>query len=219
MKKRVGFVGCYSHDVILMLARLLCYMDKTVLIRDRNKRRTLQVSVPIPEGLCVSKATVEYNGFFYTRKSPGEEEEEQYEIELIDFGMNGNQEDFAECTEIIIVTDMLLHHIRQLSELPLPETKIGACIMRDAFEDICNGEAEVRSFLQRIPLKYRFYLAPDFRDVKNRYVCETRYEYQVSQASPEMQEALYRLIRRLYPEVTKKELRRRVKRRERRRYR
>lgn len=218
MKKRVGFVGCYSHDVILMLARLLCYMDKTVLIRDRNKRQTLQVSIPIPEGLCVSKATVEYNGFFYTRKITYGEEE-AYDIELIDFGMNGNSEEFEGCTEIIVVTDMLLHHIRQLSELHLPENKIDACIMRDAFEDICNGEAEVRNFLQRIPLKFRFYLPPDFRDVKNRYVCETRYEYQVSQASPEMQETIYRLIRRLYPEFTKKELRRRVRHRERRRYR
>ena len=83
MNRKIGFVGCYSHDVILMLAIVLCYMKKKVLIRDRNRQQTLQASIPIPDGLCAAKTIVEYNGFFFTGQESDVEEKEKFDIEII----------------------------------------------------------------------------------------------------------------------------------------
>ena len=219
MERRIGFVGCYSHDVILMLAKVLGCMEKKVLIRDRNKLRTLQASVPIPEGICTANTEVEYDGFFFTELAPEYGKSGGYDIELIDFGMDVKKEDVKQCSELMVVTDMLLHHIRRLAEAELPEKAVSVCIIRDSFEDICKREAEVKSFLQTFPEKQEFFLPPDFRDVRNRYVCETLHEYNIRKASPEMKDMLYRIAERLCPGCSEREIRRNIRYRERRHYR
>ncbi len=218
MEKRIGFVGCYSHDVILLLARTLGCIGKNVLIRDRNKKCTLQASVPVPEGLRINKSVIEYDGFFYTRQSVGEERGDEYDVELIDFGMDTEGEMTELCNEFVIITDMLLHHIRGLVKTELPKESVGVCLIRDVTEGRQKGESEVENFFGRFPNRCVFYLPPDFRDVKNRYVCETMHEYSIRKASPELQDAIYQMVGRFYPEYTEKEIRRCVRRCERRRY-
>lgn len=219
MEKRIGFVGCYSHDVILMLAKLLCCMEKRVLIRDRNQKHTLRASVPVPEGLCARKAVVEYNGFFFTEQDMKREMSGDFEIEIVDFGTEGIREEIALCSDVVVVTDMLLHHIRCVEEIGLPKELLRFCIVRDSVEALCIGENEIERFLQGFSRNRCFFLPPDFRDVKNRYVCETLHEYNITRASPEMQEAIYGIAEVLCPGYGEKELRRMVKRWEKRRYR
>jgi len=219
MEKRVGFVGCYSHDVILMLAKMLGYTGKRILIRDRNKKHTLRASVPIPEGLCATKAVVEYNGFFFTEQDVMREISEEFEIEIIDFGTDVSDEELRLCTDVVVVTDMLPHHIRCVEKRKVPKELSLFCVMRDSLEELCNGEPEIGHFLQSFAQNRCFFLPPDFRDVRNRYVCETLHEYQITRASPEMQEAIYGIAEELCPEYKSKDLRRLAKRGERRRYR
>ncbi len=219
MRKKVGFVGCYSHDVILMLTGALGCMGKKVLLRDRNKQHTLSVSVPMPEGVSATKTIMEYDGFFYTEQEESPEAEEDYELELIDFGMDIKPEEAERCSELVVITDMLLHHIRRLNEIGLLKEKVKYCIMRDSFASVCEREQEVSIFLRSFPNCTKYFLAPDFRDVKNRYVCETLHEYSVSKASPEMQELIYDMVGFLCPESSGREIRRCIKRQGRRRYR
>jgi len=218
MNRKIGFVGCYSHDVILMLAIVLCYMKKKVLIRDRNRQQTLQASIPIPDGLCAAKTIVEYNGFFFTGQESDVEEKEKFDIEIIDYGMDVKADEVKSCSELILVTDMLLHHIRRLKEAEFSKEAVSVCIMRDAFEDTCRGEREVMKFLQSFPNRHEYFLPPDFRDVRNRYVCETSHEYNVHRSSPEMQEMLYHLASKFCTEKSEKEIRRCVKQQKRRQY-
>lgn len=219
MKQKIGFIGCYSHDVILMLARALGCMGKRVLLRDCNDLHTLSVSVPIPEGLSAAKTVLEYDGFLFTEQDVDTELKVEYETELIDFGMDGSPERMAYCSEVIMTTDMLPHHIRRLQKLRIPNEKVVACIIRDATEIMCKGEQEVRDFMNLFPRRKDFFLAPDYRDVRNRYVCETLHEYNINKASPEMREMICGIVELLCPEYTDKEIRRNIKRRERRRYR
>lgn len=218
LKKIIGFVGCYSHDVILMLTGVLGCMGKKVLLRDRNKLHTLSVSVPVPEGVCAAETVMEYDGFFFTEREANQEETEEYEIELVDFGMEWKPE-AACCSELVVITDMLLHHIRRLNEIDIPKERVRFCIMRDSFASVCKGEQEVELFLRSFPNAIECFLEPDCRDVKNRYVCESLHEYSVSKASPEMQEIIGRMAGFLCTEYSEREIRRCIKYRGRRRYR
>lgn len=216
--RRVGFVGCYSHDVILMLAKILGCMDRKVLVRDCNKRHILRASIPIPENIGLEKEETEYDGVFFTEQS-ATEATARYEIELIDFGVELKSEDKKCCTDWVVVTDMLLHHIRRLEELEFPREDVRACVVRDSFEDICEGEPEIRRFLSAVPNAKVFFLPPDFRDVRNRYLCETSHEYSVNRASPEMQNMIYGIAGMLCGNYSEKGIKRRMKQLERRRYR
>ena len=217
MEKRIGFIGCYSHDIILMLARVLACTEKKVLIRDCNKRHILRDSIPIPDAICREEAEVEYDGVFFTERS-ATETTEWYDIELIDYGLEVNAGEKSECTDWVVVTDMVLHHIRRLEKIDFPRENVRACVVRDSYEDICKGEPEIRRFLNTVPGTKEFFLPPDIRDVRNRCVCETAYEYNVNRASPETQRMIYSIAELFCVNLTGKEIRRRIKRRERRRY-
>ena len=218
MEKRIGFVGCYSHDVILLSARTLACIGKKVLVRDRNKKCTLQASVPVPEGVHSNKSVIEYDGFYYTGQDADKETGEGYDIELIDFGMDTEGEMPERCEEFVIITDMLLHHIRCLAKAELPKESVGICLIRDVTEGRQKGESEIEKFFGGFPKRCVFYLPPDFRDVKNRYVCETMHEYSIRRASPELQDVIYQMVGRFCPEYSEKEIRRCVRRCERRHY-
>ncbi len=218
MKQRIGFVGCYSHDIILMLTRALGYMGKKVLLRDRNEQHTLSVSVPIPEGMSAARTVLEYDGFLFTEQEVCENQEE-FEIEMIDFGMEGAAKEIEHCSHLILTTDMLPHHVRRIRKIMIPREKVIACIIRDSVENLWKGEQEGRDFLRLFPNKIEYFLPPDYRDVRNRYVCETLHEYNINKASPEMQGVLYRLVGMICSDCTEKEIRRNIKHRERRRYR
>ncbi len=212
--KVIGFVGCYSHDVILMLAKVLSSAEKEVLLCDRNLRHTLGASVPVPGGISVKEEIAAYDGLYFTQQKINEEMLREYDILLADFGM---QEPFREaecCTEIFLVTDALLHHIRQLSGLELQTELVREVLIRDIPGGMYAKEKELREFLNKFPNRKERFLVPDKRDIENRCVCETLHEYHVKNASPELQEFIYQTAGRLCPEVAEKELRRRVRRQE-----
>ena len=217
MGKRIGFVGCYSHDVILMLAKVFTCMGKKVLIRDCNKRHILRSAVPTPDGICLEHEETEYDGVFFTEQKI-EDATDRYAFELIGFGLNTDQKAVQYCTDWVVITDMLLHHIRQLQESVFSRERTRVCVIRDAFEDICEKEPEVRRLSETLPNHRDYFLPPDFRDVRNRYVCETSHEYNVSRASPEMQDMIYSIVGMFCGDCGEREIRRQVKRSERRRY-
>lgn len=218
MERRIGFAGCYSHDIILMLAKVFCCMEKKVLIRDCNRHHILRASIPIPDSISTKTEEAEYDGLFFTEHM-SEDITGNYEIELIDFGMEAGNGEEATCTDWIVVTDMLLHHIKRLEEAEVPKDKVRVCVVRDAFEEICRKEPAVRRYLDSVPDAAKFFISPDFRDVRNRYVCETTHVYSISRASPEMQDMIYEIAGMFCTAFSEKEIRRRVKRAERRQYR
>ncbi len=217
MRKRVGFIGCYSNDVILMLAKVLSCMGQKVLLWDRNRLRILGVSVPKPEGVYPVQARIEYDGILFTEQEQCTEDE--CDIVLIDYGMDADRKSINGCEQFIVLTDMLLHHIRRLEKPDIPRSSVKACIVRDATERLCRGEKEISDFLELFPNGEVFFLPPDFKDVKNRYVCETAHEYSMKNASPEMQDIIYKVAVIVCPEYTERELRKTVRSRERRQYR
>ena len=219
MERRVGFVGCYSHDVILLLAKVLSCMEKRVLLTDRSRRHTLRASIPVPEGMDAGKDKVEYDGIFYGEEESTPVERENFDVEMIDFGMEIGKEDAMGCTEVIVVTDMLSHHIRSLTNAEIPGERVRVCIIRDTIVSSGRKEKVIREFLQSFPNRIEFFLPPDVRDMKNRYVCETMYEYSMKRASPDMQDVILQIAAILNPGYSEKEIKQKIRAWERRRYR
>lgn len=219
MQKRViGFVGCYSHDIILMLAKVLAGAEKKVLLCDRNTQHTLGASVPVPCGISAIESIIVYDGLYFTQQNIREEGLGDYDIVLMDFGMSGVCGDMECCTEVFVVTDALLHHIRQLSRLKLRKELVRHILIRDMAGGMRLKEKELQEFLKEFPNRKEFFVPPDKRDIENRCVCETLHEYYVRNASPELQECIYDTAADFCPEIPEKELRRRIRRQEGRRY-
>lgn len=217
MKRRIGFIGCYSNDVILLLAKVLSCMEQRVLLWDRNKGGALGASVPKPDGVYPTQTKIEYDGILFSEQEQCTEENCDYV--LIDYGMEADGKNTAGCGEFIVLTDMLLHHIRRLKGLDFPKSHVSICVVRDTTERMCKGDKEISDFLALFPNRTEFFLPPDFKDVKNRYVCEAVHEYSMKNASPEMQDTIYKVAARVCPEYSEREIRKKVKSRERRQYR
>ncbi len=214
----IGVVGCYSHDVILMLAKVLSNMGKKVILFDCNNRHTLGASIPVPAGMSAQKAVVEFDGIYYTEKEPERGLMAGYDVCFVDMGMGNQEIKQVSCNRIILITDMLLHHIRQLHKMKFEKQLVQYILIRDAVSILMMGEKEVREFLQGFPNRQEFFLPPDRRDVKNRCLCETMHEYNIKKASPEMREFVYRIAMELCGGLTEREFCRRLRRRERREY-
>lgn len=212
--KIIGFVGCYSHDVILMLAKVLSSAEKEVLLCDRNLRHTLSASVPVPGGISVGEEIAAYDGLYFTQQKINAKMLQEYDILLTDFGMQEFCGETECCTEIFLITDALLHHIRQLNGLELQRELVQEVLIRDMPGGLYAKEKELQELLNRFPNRKELFLAPDKRDIENRCVCETLHEYHVKNASPELQEFIYRTAGRLCPEISKREFRRRIRRQE-----
>lgn len=215
-KERIGFVGGYSHDVILLLAKVLTFVGKKVLLEDRNAVHTLAASIPVPEELSGEKTTVEYDGIYFTREEG--RCDVAFDICLTDFGWTGGREEMAGCTRLILVTDMMRHHLKRLQKLSISFEGVRECIIRDAVGGTRFGEDEVKTFLAVFPKRTEIYLQPDVRDIRNRFVCESVGEYSLKRASPEMRETIVSIACELCPELTKKEIQHMVRRGERRQY-
>lgn len=215
-KEKIGFVGCYSHDVILLLAKVLAFAGKTVLLEDRNAVHTLAASIPVPEELSGETAVVEYDGIYFTQGESGCDI--AYDFCLTDFGWMGRDEETAGCTRLVLVTDMMRHHLKRLQKLPVSRENVRECIIRDAIGGTRQGEREVKTFLAVFPKRTEIYLQPDVRDIRNRFVCETVGEYSFRRASPEMQGAILSIACELCPEFTKKEIQHRIRQGERRQF-
>lgn len=213
-KEIIGIVGCYSHDVILMLAKISSGMGRKVLLLDHNIHHTLEASIPVPGTISVREKIAEYDGLFFSECELSGDMLTAYDLIFIDFGMYDTHGDLVYCTQIFMITDMLPHHIQRLSKLELNKSFVKKILIRDAIFGSLSGEKEIREFFQRFPNRKEFFLPPDKRDVRNRCVCETLHEYNVKNASPEMKEFVYETVRELCKEIPEKEFWRRLKRQE-----
>lgn len=216
--RRIGVIGCYSHDVILLLAKAVSCLGKRVYVTDRNEARVLSACRPVSEE-WKSEGYTEYRGIFFSNDACKEAPEEEEDIEFVDFGFFPTEEGCGACRELIVICDMHVHHIRRIREATFPRKKVKLCMLRDVIPGLLHSEKEIAVFLAELEAEKTFYLWPDDRDIKNRYVCELQHEYSLKNASADMREAIFEAVVFLFPEAEERELRRRIRQVERREYR
>lgn len=216
--RKIGIIGCYSHDVILLLAKAVRCLGERVVLTDRNEAHVLSTCVPLTDDWKLKPYT-EYKGIFFSSDLQGEKTDNESGVEFIDFGFAPTDGECNLCRDLIVICDMHMHHIRRIQNAGFPREKVRVCMLRDVDQRLLNREKGVTDFLTSLAAEKQIYLLPDDRDIRNRYVCELQYEYSLKNASVGMREAVFEAVCFLFPETEEKELRRRIRQVERREYR
>lgn len=217
MKKEIiGVVGYYSHDVILMLAKVLSGIGKSVLLLDRNIHHTLEASLPVPQGVKIREQVMEYEGFFFSEAGVSDDMLSEYDVIFIDFGMSQIHNDLQYCSQFYIITDMLLHHMQQVGRVNLDNSLVKRVLIRDAVYGKVSEAGEIKKFLNQYPNCSEFYVSCNKQDVRNRWVCESLHEYSVKKASSQLRDFIFDTARELCGEIAEKEFYKKLKRQERR---
>lgn len=216
--RKVGVIGCYSHDVILLLAKAVRCLGERVVVTDRNEARVLSACIPFSEDWKAEGYT-EYNGVYFSSGPREEETDDEAGVEFVDFGFTPWLPECSQCQELIVICDMHIHHMHRIRDAAFPREKVRLCILRDVVPGLLNREKNVTEFLSGLAAEKQIYLWPDYKDIKNRYVCELQHEYSLKNASTGMREAIFEAICFLFPGTEERELRRRIRQEERREYR
>lgn len=216
--RKIGIIGCYSHDMILLLAKAVRCIGERVVVTDRNEAHVLSSCIPLT-GDWKSEPYTEYKGIFFSSDLQGEKTDNEEGVEFIDFGFTPTERECNLCRDLIVICDMHMHHMQRIQNAGFPRDKVRLCMLRDVDLGLLNCEKGVTDFLTALAAEKQIFLLPDDRDIRNRYVCELQYEYSLKNASFGMREAVFEAVCFLFPDTEEKELRRRIRRVERREYR
>lgn len=111
----IGFLGIDSYDIIHYLSRILCKMEKKVLLVDCSNTHGLTNSVPGPDEL--DKTTViHYRNVDFTA-SYKKEQLEQYDVIFFDFTDNVTHHLIDLCEDLYLVTDQQRHNISKVKQI------------------------------------------------------------------------------------------------------
>ena len=215
--RRIGVIGCYSHDVILLLAKAVRYLGERVVVTDRNEARVLSACIPFAEEGKTEEYT-EYNGLYFSASVRKRDAEDEQGVEFVDFGFTPQESECSQCGELLVVCDMHWHHMQRIRDAVFPREKVRLCVLRDVVPELLSREKSVVDFLAGLAAEKQIHLLPDDRDVRNRYVCELQHEYSLRNASAGMREAIFEAVCVLFPDAEERELRRKIRQEERREY-
>lgn len=109
----IGFVGIDCYDIIHYLARILCKLQKKVLLVDQSTKEALTYSVPIPKDMDLSNI-ITYRQVDFTR-AYRKDMLEEYDYIFMNFGDNKFCPEIEECEDLFIVTDQQGHNAAALS--------------------------------------------------------------------------------------------------------
>ncbi len=216
--RKIGVIGCYSHDVILLLAKAVRCLGERVVVTDRNEFHVLSACIPLSEERETETYT-EYNGIYFSTDVWKEETDDAPGVEFVDFGFVSWSPECSLCQDLIVICDMHMHHMQRIRDAVFPREKVRLCMLRDVVPGLLNREKSVTEFIAGLAAEKQIYLLPDDRDIRNRYVCELQYEYSLKNASAGMREAIFEVVCFLFPGTEERELRRKIRLEERREYR
>ena len=114
--KVIGFVGTDSTDIVVYLARMINATGKKVGIGDCSIHKSLMRTVSLPEEL------VKGNGYYkeiliLSGEADNEADLNAQDMLLYYFESNINHGYIAQCTDLVLISDMVLSHAQLLKEL------------------------------------------------------------------------------------------------------
>ena len=114
--KIIGFLGIDSTDIVVYLARMVNATGKKIGIVDYSANKNIMRTVALPEEL------VKGDGYYKEILILSGEKENHTDLKAQDmviyyFESNINHAHIAQCTDLILVSDMVLSHVQQFKDL------------------------------------------------------------------------------------------------------
>ncbi|MGN0243130.1 MAG: hypothetical protein ACI4CT_03600 [Lachnospiraceae bacterium] len=194
MSNRImGFVGIEKYDIMLYLSRILYHLGQRVLLLDQSMEHGLRYSIP-ETGFCEGRI-VDYRGIDFGMNLPMEVYISEYDYILADFGFNLEHQDIVLCTEIYIVSDMQLHHIKSLSQLHLMNTQNRYLILKDRIPYKVRDEyvyEELGPLMLNENNSYSVYM--NERDYQSRLNCQYDDSVPLKNVSKHIKNLLYDIL-------------------------
>lgn len=202
--KVIGFIGIDKYEYIMYLSRVLHHLEKKVLLIDYSESEALRSCIPTLKS-PVSEV-IEYRGIKFLNGKL-EALNGDYDCVLIDFGMNNKHPSINQCDHLVYVTDLQLHNIDRLYEVPGHKEIEKSLIIKD----ICACKLKPRYAINTINLTN---LSPnnilavsfDYIDYKCKITCQCDDVFQFKKISIQTKNAVIKLVSICCDIATNKEL-------------
>jgi len=205
--KKIGFFGAYCYDIVLYLARNLCLAGKQVLVIDRStEQEVVRMIRSVNEG-DLQLGIFRFCGIDVTARvvlPEGMNPEEVYDVVLFDFGGNMCPEEYHSCDVMCYVLDMYVHNALRVQEAELTSGNNVWMILRDLFRGKAMARYHMRLTGKTVAKEDVFSIRLNSDDFVARFRMETDQLPRVELASAEMQEVVYMLATRIFPEIRNK---------------
>lgn len=130
--KVIGFVGKEQFDIMHYLSRVLACYPRKVLMVDLSCERILEKSISIPE--IQKNGVIEYRGVDFTT-SYDNQIVANYDVVMIDFGNNVEDQLISECELVFLITDLLDNSIKTLNKVSIKKDENPILIVRDVVKN------------------------------------------------------------------------------------
>lgn len=205
--KKIGFFGAYCYDIILYLARTLCLSGKQVLVIDRSTEQEIIRTIRSVNEGDLQLGIFRFCGIDVTARVVLPENmnpEEVYDVLLFDFGGNMCPEEYHSCDTICYVLDMYVHNALRVQAAEIVSGSDTWMILRDLFRGKAMARYHMRLTGKVIAKEDVFSIRLNSDDFVARFRMEADQLPRVELASEEMQEVVYMLATRVYPELNNK---------------
>lgn len=205
--KKIGFFGAYCYDIILYLARILCLSGKQVLVIDRSTEQEIIRTIRSVNEGDLQLGIFRFSGIDVTARVVLPESmnpEEVYDVVLFDFGGNMCPEEYHSCDAICYVLDMYVHNALRVQGAEVVSGRDTWMILRDLFRGKAMARYHMRLTGKTVAKDDVFSIRLNSDDFVARFRMEADQLPRVELASEEMQEVVYMLAIRIFPELNNK---------------
>lgn len=134
MSKIIGFIGSDKVELILWYARMLKHLGQKVVLQDLSETMALTYCICKEEKNIKSYLGIDFDeSEVLCRKK-------KYDVVLVDFGFNFDEETISKCEEIWIYTDIQCHNVMKLKELELEKNQKRILIIKDVVKGKINSK-------------------------------------------------------------------------------
>lgn len=202
----IAFVGCEKYDLILYLSRVLFHLGKKVLLIDCTESEELYQCVPAPLILREECGYIDYGGTEFG-KSNGKDTYNfsAYDLVLMNFSFQMEEALVPFVRKICYVTDLQLHHIRQLNSIRNYDCIEQCLIIKDTLPCKIHPDYIIHQIYKHIDQNQVYLFNQDNSDYK--YKIENQYNHKIifPKLSKEVQSFIKNIILQFYPEIGDKQ--------------
>lgn len=185
----LGFVGCDSYDIIHYLSRILLELGESILLIDYSSLQALSC------GIVEDKEIVDFRGVDIAFDLELQEKLfHQYSYILLDFGIENNHKNLAECDEIYLVTDYQLYKIQLVLNTVMDEEQQRFLILRNDVGIKVKEDAILIEFDGLVDKENTYKLNSDEKDLKNCILCQHNGAIAFKRISGDMKELLVKIL-------------------------